>query len=166
MLVGKSAWGVRVTITVTEKLQCWPRIWNQTICAFLAPVPTPTLDTKDEKDGEQPTTKQASVWGETVQGADRLCLCCLAGAAAPFLSSVTFCLVTISQIERQQMIKLSNLTCIDWQCTLVDRFIIGPRCPWGPIYGSGSLSQTNWDTFCRLNWCDSGWWRYQLDTNW
>ena len=22
-------------------------------------------------------------------------------------------------------------------------FFIGPRCPWGPIYGSGSLSQTN-----------------------
>ena len=58
-----------------------------------------------------------------MQGADRLCLSCLAGAAAPFLSSVTFCLVTISQIERQQMIKLSDLTCIDWQCTLVDRFI-------------------------------------------
>ena len=23
------------------------------------------------------------------------------------------------------------------------RFFIGPRCPWGPIYGSGSLSQTH-----------------------
>ena len=21
-------------------------------------------------------------------------------------------------------------------------------------------------TFCRLYWCDSGWWRYQLDTDW
>ena len=59
-----------------EVASCKPRIWNQTIW-----VPTPTLDTKDEKDGEQPTPKQASVWGETVQGADRLCLCCLAGAA-------------------------------------------------------------------------------------
>ena len=28
------------------------------------------------------------------------------------------------------------------------------------------VSQTNWATFCRLNWCDSGWWRYQLNTNW
>ena len=34
---------------------------------------------------------------------------------------------------------------------------IGPRCPWGPIYGSGSLKLTDWDTFLKLNWCDSGW---------
>ena len=26
------------------------------------------------------------------------------------------------------------------------RVFIGPRCPWGPIYGSGSLSLTEWDT--------------------
>ena len=25
---------------------------------------------------------------------------------------------------------------------------------------------TDWESFCRLNWCDSGWWRYQLNTNW
>ena len=32
----------------------------------------------------------------------------------------------------------------------------GPRCPWGPIYGSGCL----WlEDLCRLSWCDSGWWR-------
>ena len=30
---------------------------------------------------------------------------------------------------------------------------IGPRCPWGPIYGSWSLSVRH-----TLNWCDSGWW--------
>ena len=24
----------------------------------------------------------------------------------------------------------------------------------------------NWDTFCRLNWCDFGWWRYKLNTCW
>ena len=23
-----------------------------------------------------------------------------------------------------------------------------------------------WDTLLRLNWCDSGWWRYQVNTNW
>ena len=22
------------------------------------------------------------------------------------------------------------------------------------------------ESFCRLNWCDSGWWRYQVNTNW
>ena len=48
----------------------------------------------------------------------------------------------------------------------IPAFFIGPRCPWGPIYGSGSLSLTDSKTLCRLNWCDSGWWRYQLNTNW
>ena len=43
---------------------------------------------------------------------------------------------------------------------------IGPRCPWGPIYGFASLSLSDWDTFLKLNWCDSGWWKYQLNTNW
>ena len=28
----------------------------------------------------------------------------------------------------------------DWSTVLM--FFIGPRCPWGPIYGSGSLSLT------------------------
>ena len=28
------------------------------------------------------------------------------------------------------------------------------------------LSLTKWETFCRLNWCESGWWRYKLNTNW
>ena len=28
------------------------------------------------------------------------------------------------------------------------------------------LSVTNWDTLLKLNWCDSGWWRYQVNTNW
>ena len=28
------------------------------------------------------------------------------------------------------------------------------------------MSVSNWDTFSRLNWCDSGWWRYQVNTNW
>ena len=46
---------------------------------------------------------------------------------------------------------------------------IGPRFPWGPIYGSSCLSQTNKlspTPLCRLNWFDSGWWRYKLNTNW
>ena len=25
---------------------------------------------------------------------------------------------------------------------------------------------SHWVTLCRLNWCDSGWWRYKLNTNW
>ena len=27
-------------------------------------------------------------------------------------------------------------------------------------------SVRKWDTFVKLNWCDSGWWRYQVNTNW
>ena len=40
--------------------------------------------------------------------------------------------------------------------------------PWSSYFlseRSKCLKQTNY-TFCRLNWCDSGWWRYQLNTNW
>ena len=28
------------------------------------------------------------------------------------------------------------------------------------------LSLTKWETLLKLYWCDSGWWRYKLDTNW
>ena len=28
------------------------------------------------------------------------------------------------------------------------------------------LSETKWARFVKPNWCDSGWWRYQLNTNW
>ena len=34
---------------------------------------------------------------------------------------------------------------------------IGPRCPWGPIYGSWCPSVRHYKTMCGLNWCDSGW---------
>ena len=37
------------------------------------------------------------------------------------------------------------------------------RYLWGLIYGSGCPSHHH---FLRFNWCDSGWWRYQLSTNW
>ena len=53
----------------------------------------------------------------------------------------------------------------NWILMLVCFLFIGPRCPWGPIYGSSSLSQTE-RGLSRLNWCDSGCWRYQLDSNW
>ena len=28
------------------------------------------------------------------------------------------------------------------------------------------MSVTPYKRFCRLNWCDSGWWGYQLNTSW
>ena len=45
---------------------------------------------------------------------------------------------------------------------------IGPRCPWSDLCVRMSLRQwvSEWDTLLRLNWCDSGWWRYQVNTNW
>ena len=39
---------------------------------------------------------------------------------------------------------------------------IGPRCTWGPIYGSQSLLET----LLELNWSDSSWSSYQLNTSW
>ena len=41
---------------------------------------------------------------------------------------------------------------------------IGPRYPWSDLCVRMSLRQ--WDTFVKLNWCYSGWWRYQVNTNW
>ena len=40
----------------------------------------------------------------------------------------------------------------------------GPRCLWGPVYGSRCLYVCTYDRFVKLCWCDSGWWWYQLNT--
>ena len=37
----------------------------------------------------------------------------------------------------------------------------GPRCLWGPVYGSRCLYVTPSDSFVKLCWC---WWWYQLNT--
>ena len=52
----------------------------------------------------------------------------------------------------------------DRERLLIERetIFIGPRYTWGPIYGSECLKCT----LFRLNWCDSGWWRYQLNSSW
>ena len=41
---------------------------------------------------------------------------------------------------------------------------IGPRCPWSDLWVLVSL--TNKLTLLKLYWVDSGWWSYQLNTNW
>ena len=78
----------------------------------------------------------------------------------PRCKAVTFIITIIQFVVR---IHLLNLTILDhWEEYGILAVFIGPRCPWGPIYGSGSLSLTDWLTeepCCRLNWCDSGWWR-------
>ena len=40
----------------------------------------------------------------------------------------------------------------------------GPRCLWGPVYGSRCLYVPPYNRFVKLCWCDSGWWWYQLNT--
>ena len=56
---------------------------------------------------------------------------------------------------------------LHYLCFLIicHNFLSDPGIP-GRICGSESLKQTDSKTFCRLNWYDSGWWWYQIDTNW
>ena len=62
--------------------------------------------------------------------------------------------------------QFSNVKLCQMFDPMLFRVFIGPRCPWGPIYGSGCLSQTESKTFLKPNWCDSGWWWYKLNTYW
>ena len=43
-------------------------------------------------------------------------------------------------------------------------FFTGPRCLWGPVYGSRCLYLSISGSFGWLCWCNSGWWWYQLNT--
>ena len=47
--------------------------------------------------------------------------------------------------------------------TFLWSIFIGPRCPWSDLCVRMSGCPY---TLLRLNWCDSGWWGYQLNTNW
>ena len=42
---------------------------------------------------------------------------------------------------------------------------IGPRCPWSDLWVCFSLTN-KLSHLLKLNWCDSSWWRYKLNTNW
>ena len=44
-------------------------------------------------------------------------------------------------------------------------FLSDPGIP-GLIYGSGCHFLSFSERLLKLNWCDSGWWRYQVNTNW
>ena len=50
-------------------------------------------------------------------------------------------------------------------CLTCYRFLSDPGVP-GPIFVSVCPSVRHKLTFVKLNWCDSGWWGYQLNTNW
>ena len=53
-----------------------------------------------------------------------------------------------------------------WIMARVYRFLSDPGVSgvrsMGPVV-SNSLTKY---TLCKLNWCDSSWWRYKLNTNW
>ena len=47
----------------------------------------------------------------------------------------------IQALKKYQILKRAT----NWhQNTKIQGIFIGPRCPWGPIYGSGCLSLTDW----------------------
>ena len=54
--------------------------------------------------------------------------------------------------------RFRNQVCEHW-CNHNLHIFIGPRYPWSDLWVRVSLTHA---TFCRLNWCDSGCWRYQL----
>ena len=55
---------------------------------------------------------------------------------------------------------LVHISICKWTPHLKKAFFTGPRCLWGPVYGSRPL----YKTFVKLCWCDSGLWWYQLNT--
>ena len=50
-----------------------------------------------------------------------------------------------------------------WTSFVLEFWVLftGPRCLWGPVYGSRCTYILD---FVKLCWCDSGWWWYQLNT--
>ena len=69
--------------------------------------------------------------------------------------------ISFSQIKRQTIYYYRHKSMVSKVTIAIDEMVtaqplgpmvfIGPRCPWGPIYGSGSLSLTEYERFCRLN---------------
>ena len=90
----------------------------------------------------------------------------------PFMSHLLYSKVVLSISGSVEILmcfsttRPSSLLCLQHFLHFqLDFFLSDPGVP-GPIYGFTSLSQTEWDTLCKLNWCDSSWWRYNLNTNW
>ena len=77
----------------------------------------------------------------------------IAALAAPYLSLVTLCIDWLLPHNKSAL--SWPIFTLFWLFVLIYHFFIGPRCPWGPIYGSWL---SNSKTICRFNWCDSGWW--------
>ena len=87
--------------------------------------------------------------------------------------------LTIWLLSRESVFRASSsATCFSWlPGILQDPPPVPPPSflPWLSDPGKPGVrslgpdvrpSVTNYKTLCRLNWCDSGWWGYQLNTNW
>ena len=54
-----------------------------------------------------------------------------------------------------------------YSCSIFALFLSDPGKPGVRSLGPDVCpSVSEWDTLLRLYWCDSGWWGYQLNTNW
>ena len=73
-------------------------------------------------------------------------------------------LVNVCSISPASALAIPNDTLFHLIAFLV--FLSDPGLSTGPIYVSGCLKLSEWETLLKLCWCDSGWWRYKLDTNW
>ena len=69
--------------------------------------------------------------------------------------SITWCLPTLQDSTGLKQRNHADIPCLFMMEMLapIRQFLSDPGKP-------------DWETLCRLNWCDSGWWRYQLNTNW
>ena len=78
--------------------------------------------------------------------------------------------------ETAQKPILTPRTCLSCCCRVSDfediyriygacELVIGPRCPWSDLCVRMSVRPSVREVV-KLNWCDSGWWGYQLNTNW
>ena len=76
--------------------------------------------------------------------------------------------LTKSESQKHQRIKnISSIKSISASESQRCYLFIGPRWPWGPIYGSNvCLSARHWAMLLKLNWCDSSWSSYLITRKW
>ena len=76
--------------------------------------------------------------------------------------------ISATKIKERQRQSWNSTLQVGCSCTKVlvckSCLFTGPRCLWGPVYGSRCLYVPPYNRFVKLCWCDSGWWWYQLNT--
>ena len=110
--------------------------------------------------------------GEEIKTASRTSWAAIYGECSPgnnvlgFASNLIFVLLSLCTIiciispSTRLGLAPSYLT-PKWPTSMI---FIGPRCPWSDL--CVRMSVRHKQRLCRLNWCDSGWWGNQLNTNW